>query len=125
LAITDCVRQDVHDQLDRDAKIVKLVYVMEDMYTFVNVVKAFPAKAKVLEDVIMSILMQTVECMVFIREYSRHGFGGGYYMLLSFPHLFMRDRRSTLHTNPLTQGRDNDTILRKIPKSPAGVLFLC
>jgi hypothetical protein len=59
---------------------VELVYVMDNLYSFVDAVKGFPEKTKVLESTILSILTQTVECVVFIREYSGHGFGGGQFI---------------------------------------------
>jgi hypothetical protein len=55
---------------------VDLVNRMDDMYSFVDPIKNIPDKIKVLENTIMMILTQTVECAVFIREYSGHGFRG-------------------------------------------------
>jgi hypothetical protein len=50
---------------------------MEDAYSFVDAIN-IKEKVKVLEDTIMAILQQTVECVVFIREYSGRGFGGSH-----------------------------------------------
>jgi hypothetical protein len=49
---------------------------MATVYSFVDEIQSFPNKIKVLEDTIAKILIQTVECAIFIREYSGHGFGG-------------------------------------------------
>ena len=49
---------------------------MEEVYSFVDVVDIYPEKIKILDDTILRILKQTVECAIFIREYSGHGFGG-------------------------------------------------
>jgi hypothetical protein len=49
---------------------------MKDVYSFVDAVKALPDKISILEDTIIKILTQTVECVFFIREYCGHGFGG-------------------------------------------------
>lgn len=63
-------------QIDRDRRIFDLVETMEDVYSFVDVVKSLPKKLEILEDVIVKILKQTVECAIFIREYTGHGFAG-------------------------------------------------
>jgi hypothetical protein len=65
---------------------VDLVSVMDMMYSFVDAVKDIPEKIELMEGTIMTILTQTVECVVFIREYSGHGFGGRRLTLL---HLFL------------------------------------
>ena len=49
---------------------------MEDVYSFVDATESFRNKVKVLEKTIGEILKQTVECAIFIREYTGHGFGG-------------------------------------------------
>jgi hypothetical protein len=49
---------------------------MENVYSFVDVIQSLPNKLQVLEDIIAKILRQTVECAVFIRQYTGHGFGG-------------------------------------------------
>ena len=68
--------QVVKGQLDRDARLVGLVKTMEDVYSFVDATESFRNKVKVLEKTISKILKQTVECAIFIREYTGHGFGG-------------------------------------------------
>jgi hypothetical protein len=49
---------------------------MENVYSFVDVVQSIPGKLQLLEDIIGKILQQTVECAIFIREYTGHGFVG-------------------------------------------------
>jgi hypothetical protein len=61
---------------NRDKKITDLIGTVKDVYSFVDTVKALPDKISILEDTIMEILKQTVECVFFIREYCGHGFGG-------------------------------------------------
>jgi hypothetical protein len=49
---------------------------MKDVYSFVDIVQSIPSKLQLLEDIIAKILQQTVECAIFIREYTGHGFVG-------------------------------------------------
>ncbi|KIK42463.1 hypothetical protein CY34DRAFT_804888 [Suillus luteus UH-Slu-Lm8-n1] len=49
---------------------------MEDVYTFVDDVKSFPGRLASQEETIKKIMFQTIECMLFIQEYSGHGFCG-------------------------------------------------
>jgi hypothetical protein len=49
---------------------------MESVYSFVDAIEALPNKLRLLEDVISQILKQTVECSIFIREYTGRGFAG-------------------------------------------------
>lgn len=49
---------------------------MENVYSFVDVIQSLPSKLELLEDIIVKILKQTVECAIFIREYTGHGFAG-------------------------------------------------
>jgi hypothetical protein len=76
LTVSNFVRQVILVQLDGDSKIVELVNAMDDTYSFVDATKTLPEEIKSSENIIMEILAQTVECVVFIREYSGHGFGG-------------------------------------------------
>jgi hypothetical protein len=57
---------------------MELMESMQDLYSFVDAVKAVPQKVDRLESIILTILKQTVECVVFIREYSGNGFGGAH-----------------------------------------------
>jgi hypothetical protein len=53
---------------------------MEDVYTFVDDVKNFPSRLASQEEVIKKIMFQTIECMLFIQEYSGHGFCGVFHV---------------------------------------------
>jgi hypothetical protein len=64
------------DPFERDNKLIGLVMAMEGVYSFVNAIEAVPDKLQLLPDIICKILQQTVECVIFIREYIGHGFGG-------------------------------------------------
>ena len=68
--------QAIKAQLDRDKEIAELLGTMKDVYSFVEDVKKFPDKIDRLEDTIIGILGQTVECSFFIQEYCGRGFGG-------------------------------------------------
>lgn len=56
--------------------LVDLVKTMEEVYSFVEASDAFQSKVQLLETTIEKTLKQTVECAIFIREYTGHGFGG-------------------------------------------------
>lgn len=49
---------------------------MDDVYSFVSDVDLVRNKMQRLEDIIADILKQTVECAIFIREYTGRGFTG-------------------------------------------------
>jgi hypothetical protein len=51
-----------------------LVETMEEVCSFVDVIKSVPNRLQHLEDIINDILKQMVECSIFIREYTGHGF---------------------------------------------------
>ena len=64
----------VQAQQARDSRILELVKAMEKTYSFavsVDELKNYP----VLQDIIVLILKQTIECGYFIQEYTRHNFG--------------------------------------------------
>ncbi|KDQ11002.1 hypothetical protein BOTBODRAFT_115077, partial [Botryobasidium botryosum FD-172 SS1] len=62
------------NQLDRDDKIVRLISEIRDLYTTVHALEGVE-KITELEDVVEAILQQTIECILFIREYAGLGFG--------------------------------------------------
>jgi hypothetical protein len=68
-------------QSDRDANLKSLWEAMEEVYEFADESKPLGGKGSLLEKQILAILHQTVECSIFIREYTGHGFAGG---VLSF-----------------------------------------
>jgi hypothetical protein len=49
---------------------------MDNVCSFVDDVQLIPNKLEHLTDIIADILKQTVECAIFIREYTGHGFAG-------------------------------------------------
>ena len=57
---------------------VDLVTTMKSVYSFVDVVRSYPNKLEVLENIIENILNQTIECAIFIREYAGRGFASAY-----------------------------------------------
>ena len=87
-------------QLDRDQSICDLVLTMESVYSFVEAMRSVPDKREILEEVIVKILKQTVECAIFIREYTGHGFGGNDYIVSC----------DVLVTNPCTDRVRTQTI---------------
>jgi hypothetical protein len=68
---------------------------MEDVYTFVDDVKNFPSKLLSLEEIVKKILFQTIECSLFIQEYSGCGFLGACFV---FETLLILIRSSLGHT---------------------------
>jgi hypothetical protein len=71
--------QVIKGQFERDRKLVALVTTMEEVYSFVDTIQALPNKLQVLENIVSKILKQTVECAIFIRQYTGHGFGCQYH----------------------------------------------
>ncbi|KZP11346.1 hypothetical protein FIBSPDRAFT_837654 [Athelia psychrophila] len=63
-------------QVAIDQSVADLANTMQDVYSFVDAIVAVPSKIQLLEDIIERIFTQTVECAIFIREYSGHGFAG-------------------------------------------------
>ncbi|KAJ6548687.1 hypothetical protein B0H19DRAFT_1265490 [Mycena capillaripes] len=63
-------------KLEADQKILELVETMAEVYSFTGDVDFLEAKNKLLDDAILQIAIQTVECSFFIREYTGHGFLG-------------------------------------------------
>lgn len=64
----------VNEQVQRDKKLVDLVTTMEDVYSFVDTIQSLPSKLELVDGIVAKILNQTVECAIFIREYTGHGF---------------------------------------------------
>ena len=60
-----------------DEKLCKLVQMMADVYSFVDDID-FLDKIKSLEDKTMAIVKQTVECALFVQEYTSTGFCSTY-----------------------------------------------
>ncbi|KAJ7605980.1 hypothetical protein DFH06DRAFT_1348396 [Mycena polygramma] len=57
-----------------EEKLHKLVDTMVAVYSFTEETDVLAKKLKNLEDKILALVKQTVECALFIREYSGHGF---------------------------------------------------
>ena len=49
---------------------------MIELYSFVDDLDSLPEKIRRLEDAITRVLEQTIECGIFFREYTSHGFAG-------------------------------------------------
>ena len=75
----------MQSQQAQDLKILDLVTAMEKAYSFMisaDELKNYP----ILQDIIVLILKQTIECGYFIQEYTRRNFGG---MLQVYWHMIM------------------------------------
>jgi hypothetical protein len=68
--------QVVKKQQETDEKLLKLVKTMVEVYSFVDEVDFIPEKIKRLEESLLGIARETVECAIFIHEYMGHGFSG-------------------------------------------------
>lgn len=77
------ILQIVRTQVATDQSVVGLVDTMNGVYSFVDAIKAVPTKVPLLADVIQRIFMQTVECAIFIQEYTGQGFGGAYSLVVN------------------------------------------
>ncbi|KAJ7808899.1 hypothetical protein B0H14DRAFT_1508795 [Mycena olivaceomarginata] len=64
----------VKSQREADDKVVKLVEAMAMLYSFATEVDSVVKNSKPVEDTVLRITMQTMECALLIREYSGHGF---------------------------------------------------
>ncbi|KAJ7199387.1 WD40 repeat-like protein [Mycena pura] len=65
----------VKNQQEADDKVVKLVEAMVMLYSFAKEVDSVMKNSK-LQEIVLCITMQTMECALLIREYSGHGFLG-------------------------------------------------
>jgi hypothetical protein len=65
----------VQAQCARDLKILDLVKTMEKTYSFAASVDELKNNSD-LQNIIVLILKQTIECGYFIQEYTRRNFGG-------------------------------------------------
>ncbi|KAJ7117554.1 hypothetical protein C8R44DRAFT_543221, partial [Mycena epipterygia] len=70
------VYEAVKQQQETDEKIIELIRTMATTYSFVEDIESLPGKMKELENTCIDIVKQTVECAIFIREYTGTGFGG-------------------------------------------------
>ncbi|KZP04596.1 hypothetical protein FIBSPDRAFT_1054584 [Athelia psychrophila] len=63
-------------QVAIDRSVTDLANTMQDVYGFVDAIKAVPSKIQHLENIIQQIFNQTAECGRFIQEYLGYGFAG-------------------------------------------------
>ncbi|KAF7348825.1 WD40 repeat-like protein [Mycena venus] len=70
------VYETVKTQQAMDDKTLQLVQNMVNVYSFVEDVESLPQQIKRLENVVVEITRQTLECAIFLREYTGQGFGG-------------------------------------------------
>ncbi|KAJ7108125.1 hypothetical protein C8R44DRAFT_884894 [Mycena epipterygia] len=63
-------------QQEMDEKVIKLVETMAEVYSFVDDVQFVSDKLKRLEQTVLDIAKETVECAMFIHEYTAHAFSG-------------------------------------------------
>ncbi|KAJ6542498.1 hypothetical protein DFH09DRAFT_990785, partial [Mycena vulgaris] len=68
------VYQAVKKQQETDDKLQKLVETMADVYSFVEDTEFLAQKIQSLEHKTLAIVKQTVECALFIQEYTVNGF---------------------------------------------------
>lgn len=70
---------------------------MEDVYAFVDDVKNIPSRLSSLEEIIKKILFQTIECSLFIQEYTGRGFCGACFVFHIPPILIQGSLGRTLN----------------------------
>ncbi|KAJ7618707.1 hypothetical protein FB45DRAFT_840460 [Roridomyces roridus] len=87
--ILTSVYQVVKKQQETDGKLTKLAKTMDEVYSFVKDLDFLPQKIKSLEQQASAIVKQTVECALFIQEYTQHGFGSQSYFLTVFSTLIL------------------------------------
>ncbi|KAJ7340801.1 hypothetical protein DFH08DRAFT_811980 [Mycena albidolilacea] len=76
----------VQNQRETDGKIVQLVQKMAEVYTFAKDADSLSAAKKHLKDTVTTIVQQTAKCVIFVREYTGHGFLGRLGTNLIFDH---------------------------------------
>ncbi|KAK7016171.1 WD40-repeat-containing domain protein [Favolaschia claudopus] len=75
-SVTSSLYQVIQGQVDRDQKVTYLVATMTDIYTAVEALNTDPEKVALLEDTLLAVAKQTIECTLFVREYCNQGFQG-------------------------------------------------
>ncbi|KAK6993276.1 WD40 repeat-like protein, partial [Favolaschia claudopus] len=66
----------VQNQREADEKVAQLVEAMARLYSFAKEVDSVVNNSKPVQDIVLRITMQTMECALLLREYSGHGFLG-------------------------------------------------
>ncbi|KAJ7675568.1 WD40-repeat-containing domain protein [Mycena rosella] len=74
--ILKVVQTVVNKQQKTDEKLLKLLDTMVEVYSFVDDVELLSDKITRLENTVLGITRETVECAIFIHEYTGHGFMG-------------------------------------------------
>src|SRR3954464_8993613 len=88
------VMKHVKEQVEQDQTVVELCSKMSEMYTTAHKSKIL-ARVEELHDIIQTMIEQTVECSVFIKEYIGHGFSCEFQVLFTsncFSHIATSDR---------------------------------
>ncbi|KAJ7720411.1 hypothetical protein B0H16DRAFT_389091 [Mycena metata] len=74
--ILTAVYKAVEQQREMDDKVVELIKTMVEVYSFTEDINFVVEKIKILEDTLIKIAKQTLECAKFLEEYRQHGFSG-------------------------------------------------
>jgi hypothetical protein len=98
----------VKKQQETDKQIAELVQTMVTTFSFVENTHSLPGKIEGLENTCLAIPKQTVECAMFIREYTGKGFGGEYFPASSLC------RHSLYKTARLVTQAVSDSVTRRI-----------
>ncbi|KAE9404278.1 hypothetical protein BT96DRAFT_935833 [Gymnopus androsaceus JB14] len=72
--ITSSVQKAVSSQVERDHNIQELAKTIETLFGFVDSLPDNKNRISELENIIKAVVQQTLECMLFIQEYFKHGF---------------------------------------------------
>lgn len=70
--------QVVKNQCKTDNSVVTLVIQLKDAISYAELAWSTKTRTQHLEEAIIALLQQSVECCVFIKEYTGHGFFGMY-----------------------------------------------
>ena len=68
---------------ETDAKVVGLVHSMREAFAFIDDFRTLSEKVGTLQEPIIGLLKQTIECCAFIRQYSNRGFDSESFILRS------------------------------------------
>ncbi|KAJ7721986.1 hypothetical protein B0H16DRAFT_1699419, partial [Mycena metata] len=72
--VLTAVYKTVKQQQDTDEKLLELIDTMNEVYSFVGDVDFLVEKIRSVEEKTLTIVKQTVECALFIQEYTARGF---------------------------------------------------
>ncbi|KIM82890.1 hypothetical protein PILCRDRAFT_7772 [Piloderma croceum F 1598] len=111
--LTSSLYKAIKGQIERDQNLIDLVMTMDDVCSFVDEVQLIPNKLERLTDIIADILKQTVECAIFIREYTGHGFTARV-VKQTFSNTGQAIKDLTYHLNALKQSFDTGIALQTV-----------